>query len=108
VLFYQAVDLNMDTVNIGLDQPLSKLEEYATGRPSAVPSINPLSPLASDNEHFDLQSPTNTHFLHSELPTPDTVSPIPTPTHTPPISHPQPEEKKMRWGLGRKIKRDKK
>jgi hypothetical protein len=100
----------MDTINIGLDQPLSKLDEYATGRPSAVPSINPLSPIRLDNEHFDLQSPTNTHFLHSELPTPDTVSPIPTPTHTPPILHQpqQPEEKKTRWGLRSKIKRDKK
>lgn len=99
----------MDTINIGLNQSLSKLDEYATGGPSAVPSINPLNPIKLENEHFDLQSPTNIQFLHSELPTPDNASPIPTPTHTPPIlPQQQPEEKKTRWGLSRKIKRDKK
>ncbi|KAI7907747.1 uncharacterized protein BX663DRAFT_491912 [Cokeromyces recurvatus] len=108
VLFYQSVDLNMDSINISLDN--NKID-CDNDRPVPVMSQQPLtipvSPLrldniSNDNNHFNLQSPIigkKDDYSNSEIPTPETT---PSPPHQ--------EEKKTRWGLGRKIreKRDKK
>ncbi|KAI9483496.1 MAG: hypothetical protein EXX96DRAFT_558383 [Benjaminiella poitrasii] len=110
VLFYQSVDLNMDSINIGIDGKKMDDVYNGNGRPTPIASQQstiPISPLRLDNlsndHNVNLQSPTITtkkdDYVTSELPTPETTPPPP-----------QPEEKKTRWGLGRKIreKRDKK
>lgn len=113
-MFYQAVDLNMDAINIGLET-VKKMDEsnnnYSNGRPTTLSSQHPtttipMSPLRLDNNndnHFNLQSPTTLRREEcNDIPTPETTPP--------PVSNPQPphqEEKKPRWGLGRK-KKDKK
>ncbi|KAF1795979.1 hypothetical protein V8B55DRAFT_1541350 [Mucor lusitanicus] len=113
VLFYQAVDLNMDAINIGLETA-KKMDEsnnnYSNGRPTALSSQHPtttipMSPLRldhSNDNHFNLQSPTLRREEYSEFPTPESTPP-PTSAQQPP----QQEEKKRRWGLGSK-KKDKK
>ncbi|KAI8637620.1 hypothetical protein BD408DRAFT_424241 [Parasitella parasitica] len=114
VLFYQAVDLNMDAINIGLETA-KKMDEsnnnQSNGGPSALslqhPTIAtiPVNPLRSDNNndnHFNLKSPILQKEECNDIPTPESTPP--------PVFAPQPqqpEEKKTRWGLGRK-KRDKK
>ncbi|GAN10733.1 cysteine proteinase [Mucor ambiguus] len=112
VLFYQAVDLNMDAINIGLETA-KRMDEsnnnYSNGRPSTLSSQHPtttipMSPLRLDNSndnHFNLQSPTLRREEYNDFSTPES---------TPPTSAQQPpqqEEKKRRWGLGSK-KKDKK
>ncbi|KAL9538200.1 hypothetical protein MBANPS3_011117 [Mucor bainieri] len=114
VLFYQAVDLNMDAINIGLETA-KKMDEsnnnYSNGRPSTLSSQHPttttipMSPLRLDNSndnHFNLQSPTLRREEYNDFPTPESTPP---PTSAP--QPPQQEEKKRRWGLGSK-KKDKK
>ncbi|KAI9343369.1 hypothetical protein BD770DRAFT_398222 [Pilaira anomala] len=116
VLFYQAVDLNMDSINIATASPLSKDENiYNNGRPTnIVPSQHPNTPLSPlrlenmniNNNHLDtIHSPRREEFSSTDILTPETNPPqLPLP---PP---PPQEEKKMRWNLGRKLreKKDKK
>ncbi|CAO3651639.1 unnamed protein product [Mucor hiemalis] len=118
VLFYQAVDLNMDSIDISTGVDASLKEDNTNdinGRPtnhvsSQHPTI-PVSPIRLDNmnihdQHFDPSyPPRREEFSHNDIPTPESTPP----THSTPLP-PVQEEKKTRWGLGRKIreKRDKK
>ncbi|GAA5808913.1 hypothetical protein MFLAVUS_002312 [Mucor flavus] len=102
VLFYQAADLNMDSINIA--SALTKEDSlYNNCRPTnIVPTQHPTTPpLRLDTIH----SPRREEFANdnTEVPTPETT------ISQPPPPPPQ-EEKKMRWGLGRKLreKKDKK
>ena len=101
MLFYQAVDLDMDSVNISTGVDTKEENATMNGRPTNLVSSQQLSlnPLGLDQD-------SQGYYNHD----------IPTPEPTPPSSivhttlAPVQEEKKTRWGLGRKIreKRDKK
>lgn len=105
----------MDAINIGLETA-KKMDEsnnnYSNGRPSTLSSQHPtttipMSPLRLDNSndnHFNLQSPTLRREEHSDFSLPETTPPPP-PTFA--QQPPHQEEKKRRWGLGSK-KKDKK
>ncbi|KAG2234960.1 hypothetical protein INT48_005114 [Thamnidium elegans] len=100
VLFYQAVDLNMDSINIA--STLTKEDSLYNNCRSTniVPTQHPTTPpLRLDTIH----SPKREEFTNNN-------TEIPTPETTPPQPPPPQEEKKMRWGLGRKLreKKDKK
>ncbi|CEP16668.1 hypothetical protein [Parasitella parasitica] len=110
VLFYQAVDLNMDAINIGLERA-RKMDEsnnnQSNGGPSELSSqhptaTNPVNSLGSDNNNNDNDINAVQREEHNNIPTPESTPP---PASAP--QAPQPEEKKTRWGLGRK-KKDKK
>ncbi|KAI7891406.1 uncharacterized protein EV154DRAFT_602533 [Mucor mucedo] len=124
VLFYQAVDLDMDSINIatGLETTSSSSfvgggKEESTisnGRPTNIVSTTnntmPLSPIRVDSahdHHFEsIGSPRREEFSHMDIP--PTVESTANIAHHPPP--PPQEEKKTRWGLGRKLreKKDKK
>jgi hypothetical protein len=89
VLFYQAIDLNLDTINISLGK---KTDERMNGGPVNLAS--------SVSTPLNIQSPITQRreeLLNVETPAPERKTPSPPPM----------EEKKTRWGLGRK-KKDKK
>jgi hypothetical protein len=105
----------MDSINISNGMDTSVKEDNTNdinGRPTNIVSSQhptmPLSPIRLDNmnihdQHFDPSHPPR----REEFSTPE----LSTPESTPPPSLPAvQEEKKTRWGLGRKIreKRDKK
>ncbi|GAA5801145.1 hypothetical protein HPULCUR_006587 [Helicostylum pulchrum] len=107
VLFYQAADLNMDSINIA--SALTKEDSLYNNSRSTnfVPTQHPTTPpLRLDTIH----SPRKEEYTNNntEIPTPETTTPQPQPQAPPP--QPPQEEKKMRWGLGRKLreKKDKK
>ncbi|CEG69609.1 Putative Ubiquitin carboxyl-terminal hydrolase [Rhizopus microsporus] len=99
VLFYQAIDLNMENISTPPLRNPMEYTAYSNGgpMPSGVsPSDpHPMSPLQLNFNHYQIDSPKREEF--DDVP------------HTP---HPLPpiEEKKSRWGLGRKMreKREKK
>ncbi|RCH85032.1 hypothetical protein CU097_007161 [Rhizopus azygosporus] len=99
VLFYQAIDLNMENISTPPLRNPMEYTAYSNGgpMPSGVsPSDpHPMSPLQLNFSHYQIDSPKREEF--DDVP------------HTP---HPLPpiEEKKSRWGLGRKMreKREKK
>ncbi|KAG0169692.1 hypothetical protein DFQ30_003318 [Apophysomyces sp. BC1015] len=103
VLFYQAVNLTMDSLNIwdGLE---GKDTTYSNGGPTVVPSqILTPSPLDTTriNANFDgLASPRSEDIKSPEISTFIPMTPPPAPTLTA-----VPEEKKTRWRLGRREKR---
>lgn len=108
----------MDSIDISTGVDASLKEDNTNdinGRPtnhvsSQHPTI-PVSPIRLDNmnihdQHFDPSyPPRREEFSHNDIPTPESTPP----THSTPLP-PVQEEKKTRWGLGRKIreKRDKK
>ncbi|CEG83783.1 Putative Ubiquitin carboxyl-terminal hydrolase [Rhizopus microsporus] len=99
VLFYQAIDLNMENISTPPLRNPMEYTAYSNGgpMPSGVsPSDpHPMSPLQLNFNHYQIDSSKREEF--DDVP------------HTP---HPLPpiEEKKSRWGLGRKMreKREKK
>ncbi|CAO3680492.1 unnamed protein product [Rhizopus microsporus] len=93
VLFYQAIDLNMENISTPPLRNPMEYTAYSNGgpMPSGVsPSDpHPMSPLQLNFSHYQIDSPKREEF--DDVP------------HTP---HPLPpiEEKKSRWGLGRKMR----
>jgi hypothetical protein len=96
VLFYQAIDLDMNTINIPSKDAMEDIS-YSNGGPVQY-AVNP----SSERLPF---SPINSNFNHQlNSPRRENFEDVPH-TPLPPI-----EEKKSRWGLGRKMreKKDKK
>ncbi|KAI9025953.1 hypothetical protein CLU79DRAFT_813227 [Phycomyces nitens] len=106
VLFYQAVNLSMENLDIwnGMDRKPQKAEEkvYSNGRPSVATTPTGLNIDTSRTElSFEaLKSPTKERVQTEILPqvSPPISVPIVSTTST------SVEDKKSRWGLGRRIK----
>jgi hypothetical protein len=114
----------MDSINISTSQGqgqggLETVKEDNTtdGRPITVSSQHPTMPLRIDNLNLDNTAapPRREDFVAADIPTPETTPPPP-PTQpvvasapaAPDAPVPVVEEKKTRWGLGRKIRGEKK
>ncbi|KAI8147881.1 hypothetical protein BJV82DRAFT_593755 [Fennellomyces sp. T-0311] len=110
VLFYQAANINMDSLDIwnGLDvkkPPNSNFSTHANGRPSAPAvhhtphSVTPTTPHRLDN-NTPLSSRKHPNPPNTPVspPLPPSAAPVPTPSLSTTV-----EERKTRWGL-RKIR----